>query len=992
MSVRIRSYLGLALALAAVGSACGDAAADRPPAGEPGYVVREWHTREGLPHEDVYQVAQDTRGYLWVATRTGVARFDGSAFVHPPAREAREFYYGIVADRDGSVLFTPRAGHPVRYRDGQWTSEPLPGSHAGQAVGYVLRAPDGALWYSVRGAVLRIRNGGTEVFGPAHGISASNWTRFATDGSGQVWLASDGFLACYEQGQLERVALPEGSIELRLGSSRRGGPWVVTAGRVIKLDGSGGVELEVEVPPLLGAHYVNAAVEDHAGALWIGTRSQGLHVFARGNRTPVPTPADMIIALAEDRDGILWVGGSPGGLSAVSPKVYTLYNKAHGLTATGVTAVTADRAGAVWLANGDGGVARVQHGEIATWPLRDEARAYSALSVSAHPERGVWATGSSRVFWVGSERDAVQLVEGVPAVGSQPTSFAARNGDLWVLMAERRVGRWRGGVFRAFGAADGLSPAGVRSFREDTDGTLLVGTNDGLVLRFANERFAAALPASFSAGSAINVIFPAAGQYWLGTAADGLVVWTGERAVRIGTAHGLPDDNIAHLVADDHGFLWCGSERGIFRLRPEDVHAIVRGERDRLAALQLGADEGLPSVTCQGIYGPGALKGSDGRIWFATRQGALSIDPAAEALVHRAPVVAVDEVRVDGATQADRAALTISPRARRLEFHYSVLCLTAPRRVTVRHRLEGFDAGWGEAEGRRAAAYPRLPPGTYRFEVAAGFGPASEADSVAVVTVTVPERWWQAAWAQTAGFVLLVAGVGAAARAWSHRRLRRRIEKLEREGAIARERARIAQNIHDDVGASLTRISLLTQATAPKSPDAENMNRIYETAKDITRSLDEIVWAVNPQYDSLESFISYLTDFAQKFLGVAGIRCRLDIPANLPSLPLASELRHHLFLCCREALNNVVKHAGASEVLIRVSLPGSRLSVVIGDNGRGLGTPGAAAAERVSSGHGLGNLRERMERVGGRCEIESSTAGGTHVTLTVEVNAGNSPV
>jgi signal transduction histidine kinase len=258
------------------------------------------------------------------------------------------------------------------------------------------------------------------------------------------------------------------------------------------------------------------------------------------------------------------------------------------------------------------------------------------------------------------------------------------------------------------------------------------------------------------------------------------------------------------------------------------------------------------------------------------------------------------------------------------------------------------------------------------------------------VEIVMLRRWWQTIWAQIAAFGALVVAITLIARAWFNRRLKRRIEKLEHETALARERARIAQNIHDDVGASLTRISLLTQASSPTSPDADNLNRIYETTREITRSLDEIVWAVNPQDDTLESFVSYMADFAQKFLAVASIRCRLDLPATLPSISLSSETRHNLFLCCREALNNVVKHAGASEVAVRLVFAASNLTIVIADNGRGLSSERSAPApDRVSAGHGVGNIQQRMQRLGGSCSIVSPAAGGTMVTLTVRACIAN---
>ena len=180
--------------------------------------------------------------------------------------------------------------------------------------------------------------------------------------------------------------------------------------------------------------------------------------------------------------------------------------------------------------------------------------------------------------------------------------------------------------------------------------------------------------------------------------------------------------------------------------------------------------------------------------------------------------------------------------------------------------------------------------------------------------------------------------------------MRRKLERLERQRAVERERARIAKDIHDDLGASLTRITMLSQS-APGELDRARagrakLDRIYGTARELTRSMDEIVWAVNPQHDTLDSLASYLGKFAQDFLGAAGIRCRLDVPLQFPAWPLTAEVRHNLFLAFKEALHNVVKHAAATEVRITLTPAEGSFVWEVEDNGRGFdsGTPENVAA------------------------------------------------
>jgi signal transduction histidine kinase len=218
---------------------------------------------------------------------------------------------------------------------------------------------------------------------------------------------------------------------------------------------------------------------------------------------------------------------------------------------------------------------------------------------------------------------------------------------------------------------------------------------------------------------------------------------------------------------------------------------------------------------------------------------------------------------------------------------------------------------------------------------------------------------------------------------------------MERRHALERERARIAQDIHDDVGASLSRIAMLSQPARSELVEPERaaavLAGIYTTAREVTRALDEIVWAVDPSHDTLESLVDYMGKFAQEILAAARVRCRLDLPVEVPPWPLTAEVRHNLFLSFKEALNNAVKHAAASEVRVTLRLRPDAFVLVVKDNGRGIEDARTAPDKvgRRASGHGLANMRTRLARVGGRCEITSEPHAGTSVAFTVFVVGGN---
>lgn len=205
-------------------------------------------------------------------------------------------------------------------------------------------------------------------------------------------------------------------------------------------------------------------------------------------------------------------------------------------------------------------------------------------------------------------------------------------------------------------------------------------------------------------------------------------------------------------------------------------------------------------------------------------------------------------------------------------------------------------------------------------------------------------------------------------------------EQTERRHALEQERARIAKDLHDDLGANLTQIVFLSERVEVARHDGQEaapwFNLIPATARRTIQSLDEIVWAINPRHDSLESLANYLSQFAQEHLALARVRCVLDVPTVLPGVPLTAEVRHNLLLTTREALQNAVTHAQATEVHLTLKLDDDRLTIIIADNGKGF-DPDSVSPES----NGLQNMRRRMEEIGGRLEIKSGTGLGTSVIL-----------
>jgi signal transduction histidine kinase len=212
-------------------------------------------------------------------------------------------------------------------------------------------------------------------------------------------------------------------------------------------------------------------------------------------------------------------------------------------------------------------------------------------------------------------------------------------------------------------------------------------------------------------------------------------------------------------------------------------------------------------------------------------------------------------------------------------------------------------------------------------------------------------------------------------------------ERAENQRAMAQERARIARDLHDDLGSSLTEITMLATASPghelPSEEASERLETIAGKSRTMVHALDEIVWAVDPERDTLASVARYLASYVEEYLAGLNVACRVQIPHSFPDQVVSGEMRHHLFLAAREALNNAVRHAGANEIGFRVRVLEDRLEISISDNGSGFDPSGR------SNGHGLSNLRTRLKNLNGRCELESAPGAGTTVSLQLPLPVRN---
>jgi signal transduction histidine kinase len=436
-----------------------------------------------------------------------------------------------------------------------------------------------------------------------------------------------------------------------------------------------------------------------------------------------------------------------------------------------------------------------------------------------------------------------------------------------------------------------------------------------------------------------------------------------------------------------------------------ELNQFAEGRQTRIQCVAYGRSDGLPALECEGGCQPAGCRTRDGRLWFPTIRGLVVVDPADVSTNTAAPPVHIEEIIVDGKTteagdwqrkpaarmppnigslrsfpRSGHPSLEIGPGARRLEFHYTGLNFSAPEKLRFRHRLEGVDAEWVDTGGQREASYNQLAHGTYTFRVQACNREGVWNQAGDLLTFTVRPHFWQTGWFTGLFLVTFGGAVGWTVRYALRRRHQRQLKLVQQLHALERERTRIARDIHDDLGGSLTEIGYLGALAVRDSQSLaearEQLGRIMDRTRELARRLDETVWAVNPKNDSLSHLATYLCHFAREFLEPTGIRCRLDVAPNLPEVTLTTEVRHSVFLVVKEALNNSVKHSAATELRLRLAVSDGEMTIEVSDNGRGF-----VAEARQEAGDGLRNMAARMEEIGGQFQLRSLPAQGTTVCL-----------
>jgi len=975
----------------------------------------------------------DRTGTLWINTYDGslVSYRDREFKLQWKGDNSADATIASVALRPEQTVFLLHTGELIRKRSGEkeWQLLRPPGASSGALC---VEDGSGTLWGRNRDHRLWRLSGERFENVPSNGgLEGKQINTLVADAQGRVWAGTEKAVAVWEGGCFRTMTPTNGAPEVSVSflyPARGDEFWILDNERVRKArDRQWLVEAEACRGVFTARMDRFGAQEDNNGGVWFYHYGKGIfHVRSDGEARQLATeeefPGERVDCFFRDREGNLWAGVDRGGLVRLRQKRFqTLMPSENRVLVTdsggashlrthagppeprlttpvkAAVSVAEDSEGALWIGTYGAGLLRWQDGTWQSFAVPGGTRRGFVFSVCPDTQNRIWASAGEEDLFVGTQG---QFQPSSPAVHGVKTLLVAKDGRLWI---GTKSSLWSGvqGQLRQFRPEEGM-PRGtdMRALAEGLNGEIWAGADNGTLYRVLSNHIDSFKVNDGAPAQPIwSLLADEDGSVWLGTFRGGLMNFRDGKFVRYTARDGLPNEVICQILQDGRGRLWMGSQQGIFCVPKSELRAFAEGKQKTINCTAYGRYDGLPSLECSGSYQPAAWRARDGRLLFTTLKGVVSVQPEETTPNQLPPPVVIEDVLVDGQQSPLRAPgsalLSVAPGKRQIEFRFTGLSFVSPDRVRFRYKLDGLEKEYIAAGTRRSAQYSFLRPGDYKFHVTACNNDGVWNEQGAMLALSVLPHFYETWWFLSLTGIAAAGSVAGSVRHFVTRRLRGQLEQLEQQRAVERDRARIAQDIHDDLGAGLTQIMLLSELARREPPQVQNhLGQISDMARELTRTMDEIVWAVDPQHDTLNGLMDYASAYTQEFLRIAGIRCRLDLPASLPAMHVDAELRYNLFLALKEALNNIVKHARASEVWLRLRLEGDGFKLVIEDNGQGLPVVAAVAenGERLVSGHGLNNLEKRLRAVGGRCDVYSSAGKGTRIEMATRNGASPSPV
>lgn len=815
------------------------------------YIVQSWDTHSGLPQNSVSSIAQTPNGMLWFGTQEGLVRFDGFVMdvfnrQNTSALTSSSVNY-IATDRSGRLWVATEDGGLLTWRDGEFATQThrLPdGEHQ---IFYLFEASSGVMWLGTYGSgLLGLSPSGTIALGPSEGLPKTIIWAMAEQPAGCLWIGTEDGLFSFQDGKLRTYTKEDGLLTSQiwsLAARSDGSLWIGTSrGINIFRDGQIGT---FDGNDRLPTRRILTFREDALDTLWLGLQGGGLARISGESIDTFSTEEGLgnpdVVSLFQDQEHCIWVGTDGGGLCRFRQGTMTPFTERQGLPNNMVRAMTADPDGTLWIATDGGGLARFHAGKFDVLDSRHGLSDDRLKSLRRNSRGGLWVGtfgGGVNYLHLG-QFTSYGTDDGLPT-NNVGTMCEDQDGNLWIASALGLI-RFDRQSFRRFTTRDGLSSNLISNIFEDRSGTLWIGTRGGGLNYLKNGQFGVYTTDDGLSSNLILALYEDdQGNLWIGTSDHGLNLFRDHRFTCYTKRDGLFDDKILAIVPDDSGRFWISSNKGIFTVRIADLLAYDPAAGNQISCRIFGVSDGMKSAECNGGTFPSATKTPDGRLWFPTIHGIVSIHPEEIAEQPPPPRVSIRSILVDGIPRDPSVPLTLKPGTKKIEIRYSAVCFSYPDRIRFQYRLDGVHRDWIDAGRRRAAFFTHLKPGSYAFRVRASKDDGVWHDVKPCLLFRQKAYFFQQTW-----FQFLVALFGVLLGITLHRLQIRRIEK--RREQLEEEVARRTQTLED--------INHQLRTTQEQVVEAARRGGMAEIASNVLGQVEGYVQRIQQQAAALNDLM-----------------------------------------------------------------------------------------------------------------------------------------
>ncbi|MEX2477916.1 MAG: two-component regulator propeller domain-containing protein [Gracilimonas sp.] len=934
------------------------------------FPFRAFSIEQGLSESVVYDMVQDEEGYIWFGTGFGLNRFDGVRFQNYFEEQGlnsariRSLHIGqdgriwigseagvnylmadsiysdqkysalrnhtvtsIYQDQIGDMWFGTDGDGVWHYSDGilmgQYTTSNGLGDDRVRAI---TESEDGELWFATRDGVTRLRLGNFRTYTAEEGLPANRIRDIKVDKEGIIWIGSRSGLVKFDGESFTTYDTSDGLINnlIRSISIKSDGEiWIGTEGGGSVFDGKDFKNFGVESG--LSNEIIYSTLVDLEGNVWFGTFGGGANLFIGDYLVNYDTdqglPNNLVTTFTESRAGNFWIGTYGGGITALEDSEFNDFGINRMLSDNQIYKLFTDSEGRTWIGMREG-LAIMEDNSVTVF--NDEEFPYRKV------------------------RDIME----------------ASDGSYWISTYDDGIIHFEAGSFEQISAEDGIASNRVLESVEGPDGSIWIATYGGVTRYKEGEFQSFAIQEGLPNNAVMNVMKDDEGRIWVSTF-GGIAWFDGLRFQDITTTDGLPDNVCYFIHQSENGFYWIGTTNGVVRF-DADLYFNTEG-RDRDQAFQvINKEQGLVAdeLNLGAVY-----EDRKGFLWFGTVEGLSRFDPNSYQGNTIPPKVHITGINASGREYDPEEYFTLTHEENYIEIEFTGINFTAPNQILYEYKLSEIDPDWQKTTAR-SVKYPSLPPGEYTFQVHARNLNGAWSPELVEVSFQISAPFWMQWWFWT---LMLLVVIGIIFLFYNYYRARKMID-------IERMRVRIASDLHDDVGASLTEIALQSDFLQAGDADTEfkkSLEQIGRQCRKIVSSLDDIVWSIDARNDTLGDLTDRMQDYILNTLQSKNMMVNYDFSNLNMDNKLPVSVKENMYLIFKEAVNNIAKYSNGDRVDLKMENHNGYFEFDITDNG----TSGKGMKK---TGQGLRNMEMRANRIGADITIDSTD--GFSINIKGELN------